>query len=353
MAPRVHDSTVGLEPVETLADLPIAWAELAPAQGNIFATREWLQTWWRHNGDGRKLLAGAVRAEGCVVAILTLYRWSAGPFRVVRFLGHPGAGLLGPICAPEDVASAAAVCGSSSRPRGTTSSSPRTSTAGRTGGASSTHPSGAIAQPPSSTLTSRPGRTTSRRGARTSGRTSAGSSASSPGRTASATRLGTSDRLTADLDLFFDLHRRRWHGETPFSRTEAFHRDFARLASERGWLRLWFLELGGTAAAAWYGFRFGGVEFLLQTGRDPARDAFSVGRLLVAHTIREALADGLDRYDLGPGDALYKDRFATRQLGRDTFIVARGPSARTGRALLLGAHRIPPVKRRLRRALSA
>jgi hypothetical protein len=59
-----------------------------------------------------------------------------------------------------------------------------------------------------------------------------------------------------------------------------------------GWLQLWFLELDGTPRAAWYGFRFGQVESYHQSGRDPASARSSIGFVLLAHAIREALMRG-------------------------------------------------------------
>src|SRR5205823_5632991 len=113
-------------------------------------------------------------------------------------------------------------------------------------------------------------------------------------------------RLDRDLDLLFALHRRRWRGgESEFTRREAFHREFATLAFERGWLRLWLLELNNAPAAAWYGLRFGGVDCYYQAGRDPAWDRAAVGFVLLAHSIREATADGIREYRFGRGDEKY------------------------------------------------
>ena len=70
------------------------------------------------------------------------------------------------------------------------------------------------------------------------------------------------DRLDDDLGTLFALHRARWGGRgTQFSESgEAFHRDFAHCAFNRGWLRLWLLEVDGAAVSAWYGFRYGGAR---------------------------------------------------------------------------------------------
>jgi CelD/BcsL family acetyltransferase involved in cellulose biosynthesis len=121
----------------------------------------------------------------------------------------------------------------------------------------------------------------------------------------------------------------RWAGgESHFTRLQAFHEDFAAVAYDRGWLRLWFLELNGTAVAAWYGLRFHGVDCYYQAGRDPAWDQFAVGFVLLAHSVREAIADGMREYRLGRGDEQYKSRFTEDESAVETFVVARGIKGR-------------------------
>jgi CelD/BcsL family acetyltransferase involved in cellulose biosynthesis len=131
-------------------------------------------------------------------------------------------------------------------------------------------------------------------------------------------------RLDDDLDLLFALHLVRWGAASPFLRWEAFHRDFARLALRRGWLRLWFLELDGRPVAAWHGFRFSGVESYYQAGRDPEMADESVGFVLLAHSIREAANDGMQEYRFLRGGEPYKYRFADSDPGLATVSFARG-----------------------------
>jgi CelD/BcsL family acetyltransferase involved in cellulose biosynthesis len=140
------------------------------------------------------------------------------------------------------------------------------------------------------------------------------------------------NRLPEDLDALFALHAARWGGRSSaFADREQFHRDFAARALERGWLRLWFLELDGRAVAAWYGFRFSGAQFAYQAGRDPSLDSLSVGTVLLIHTIRDALDEGALEYRFLRGGEAYKGRFATEDFGVETFGVAGG---RIGRAML-------------------
>ncbi|MGH3002485.1 MAG: GNAT family N-acetyltransferase, partial [Gaiellaceae bacterium] len=136
-----------------------------------------------------------------------------------------------------------------------------------------------------------------------------------------------------DLDTLFALHRARWGGRSGFG-PEAFHREIARLALARRWLRLWVVELDGRPAAAWYGFRLGNVESYYQAGRDPAHDRDSLGFVLLAHTIREALDDGVEEYRFLRGAERYKSRFTGEDPGLESVLI---PASARGRVAVSAA----------------
>src|SRR5207302_693016 len=148
-------------------------------------------------------------------------------------------------------------------------------------------------------------------------------------------------------DVLFALHRASRPSGSSFARpaVEAFHRDFAPLALERGWLRLWFLEVDGTQAGGWYGFRFEGAECYYQLGRDPAFDRLSIGFVLLSHTIRSALEDGQREYRFLRGGESYKYRFADSDPGLETIGLARGAR---GAAALSAASAARAVRRAVR-----
>lgn len=122
-------------------------------------------------------------------------------------------------------------------------------------------------------------------------------------------------RVADDMAIFFAFHDRRWENRGGSSvaseRARAFHLDFAESALRSGALRLWFLEVDGDPVAAWYGWSFGRRYSYYLAGFDPAWSRHSVGLLLLAHTIKAAIAEGAHEYDLLRGDEDYKDRFAT------------------------------------------
>jgi CelD/BcsL family acetyltransferase involved in cellulose biosynthesis len=128
-----------------------------------------------------------------------------------------------------------------------------------------------------------------------------------------------------------------------------FHRDFASVAFRQGWLRLWTLELDGEPAAVWYGFRFGGTESYYQAGRDPTWNRLSVGFVLLCHTIREALEDGVSEYRFLRGGEAFKYRFANTDPGLQIVAVGRGMPGRVAVAVAgaLGHSRLRWLPRRI------
>jgi len=327
------------------------WETMAERSENVFGTWEWASTWWRHFGGSAQLLPVECRTpEGGEVALLPLYLRRVGGVRIVRLVGHGPADELGLLCAPEDQAEAGAALRAAledvhadvflgSTVRGD-ADWPRLLRA-TVLGAEATPALGLEGRTWDDFLAARSSnfRQQVRRRERALH--------------AHGLRYRLCDdraRLDRDLDLLFALHRRRWSGgESEFTRREAFHREFATLAFERGWLRLWFLELNGAAAAAWYGLRFGAVDWYYQAGRDPARDRSAVGFVLLAHSLREAMADGMREYRFGRGGEEYKSRFTGDGSTVETVVLGRGLKGR----LAVAAARQRLARPLLRRVLRA
>jgi CelD/BcsL family acetyltransferase involved in cellulose biosynthesis len=327
---------------ELLPDLSSAredWDRLALSGDNVFATWEWASAWWRHHGEGRPLcLVGCRNQEGELVGILPVYLASRRPLRVVRLLGHGAGDELGPICAPRNRAAvvAAARTGLDLLEPGwdvfVAESLPGDAAwrAFEGGRQLSRIPNpvleiGGISW--DDYMASRSGkfRQQVRRNERRLSRDHS-----------LAYRM-TDDpaQLEADLDTLVELHGARWGKESSgvFAGADArLHREFAAAALERGWLRLWFLELEGSPVAARLGYRFGGADVGYQSGRDPAWDRFGVGFLLQVHTIREAMTDGIGEYRFLRGGEGYKDRFANADRGLETIVVPRGLRGRAALA---------------------
>jgi CelD/BcsL family acetyltransferase involved in cellulose biosynthesis len=331
----VRDAELTRFQIETLSELePLRqdWAELAERGRNVFSTWDWASIWWRHFGEGRRLLLTACRdPEGSVVAILPAYLSSTRPVRTVRFVGHGPADQLGPLH-DGDVPRAAALLRQALRRRlwpwdvFVADRLPADEHWGSLlGGRPLERESSPVMRAGSTWddyLASRSSnfREQVRRRERKLAREHDLSY-----------RLANSDSLDADFETLVRLHEARW-GEGRSGafagRLEDFHREFARRALERGWLRLWSMEADGQAVASWYGFRFGGVESYYQSGRDPAWDRYSVGFVLLTHTMREAFDDGVAEYRLLRGGEYYKNRFATHDDGVETVARSRGVRGR-------------------------
>jgi CelD/BcsL family acetyltransferase involved in cellulose biosynthesis len=313
--------------IDGFEDIDAEWAPLAEASANVFGTPEWLTTWWRHFGDDQELRLYTVRDEGRLVAVLPLVLWRRRSPRVLRFAGHGPSDVMGPICAPADRPVAAAaldrVLGNGDwdvllaerlaspdllpdtlRERELKrEASPRLVI------------SGASWDDYLAARTSN-----FRQQARRRERKLAKEHHIS-------FRLAEDpNRLDADLEDLFWLHNQRWEGYSGalLERRAAFHREFAHTAFERGWLRLWLLELDGRTVAAWYGLRYAGRDLYYQAGRDPDYDRQAVGFVLMVHSVREAFHDGMDEYDFLRGGHAYKGRFTDDDTVVETWAAGRG-----------------------------
>jgi CelD/BcsL family acetyltransferase involved in cellulose biosynthesis len=174
-------------------------------------------------------------------------------------------------------------------------------------------------------------------------------------------RTRDAPELTGDLETFFQLHDARWDtrggSSSASARTRKFHADFTAAALERGWLRLWVMEVDDAPVAAWYGWRLGERYSYYLAGFEPRWSDASVGLLLLAHTVREAIEESASEYDLLLGEEAYKQRFATASRSVETVVLARSFHPMRvlagGEAALWRAHRrLPPGMRERSRSVA-
>jgi CelD/BcsL family acetyltransferase involved in cellulose biosynthesis len=133
----------------------------------------------------------------------------------------------------------------------------------------------------------------------------------------------TEEQRRESLALLLTLHNMRWRdrgGSNAFHAPslQAFHEELSRRALERGWLRLFILRLDGQPAAALYGFRYRRTFYFYQSGFDPKYSKYSVGLVALGLTIKYAIEEGAEDYDLLQGGEPYKFQWAreTRELAR-------------------------------------
>jgi CelD/BcsL family acetyltransferase involved in cellulose biosynthesis len=328
--------------LDLTADLDAAagpWEELAERSRNIFLTPAWARAWLATIGDGRgEPIIGTLHDEaGRPRAVIPLVRESRAGLSLLRFLGHGPADELGPVAAPED--EPAAIDYLATMLDHADVAADLFLGERMAEGVDGRWERAEVLQTESSPLVrSEDGWDAYLAGQSRNFRSQVRSRERKLARNHDL-HFRLADGADEDLDRLFQLHARRWNGDdTAFGSAEQFHRAFAGTAREQGWMRLWFMEIDGEPVAAWYGFRFAGVESYYQAGRDPERDRESIGFVLLAHSIRAAFEDGLREYRLLRGDERYKDRFATDAAHRQTIAVPRtlaGRSAvRAGRLLL-------------------
>jgi CelD/BcsL family acetyltransferase involved in cellulose biosynthesis len=358
---RIVDAVAGRPPraaalrverVGRLEDLQDDWDELAARSGNLFATKEWVFTWWRHFGAGRPLRLLACREpSGRLVAIVPAFESTRRPVPTIRFIGHVLGDRLGPVCSPGDVGRTARAL-VRALDDGTLDADvligeqiPAEERWGGLIGATTIRREGSPVLDIGGASfdewlasRSRNFRDQVRRRERRLLRE----------HTLEYHLCDSAETLEEDLETLFDLHTARWgsEGEAFLPHTRPFHRDFAALALERGWLQLWVMKLDGRPVAAWQGFRYGDADWYYQAGRDPAYESSAVGFVLLAHSIREAMAAGVREYRLGRGDEEYKRRFSNRDPGLEKIVAARGIRGKLSRGAAATAAALPPAWRR-------
>ena len=306
---------------------PGAWDALALRSRNLFGTHGWADCWWRHFGANAVPHVLADDA-GDPQVILPLYR-SGRLLRQVRFVGNGPADQLGPVCAPEDLHRAAPLL-RSALDDGSLAADVVLLQDMPVGedwwaGLATTR----VGTEPSPVL-SFDGLASWEDFLATKSKNFRGQASRKPRRLEKAHqvtyRLATAATLPADLDDLFRLHAARWQGDSPMLevRQRRFTEEFATVALEHGWLRLWLLDVDDEAVAALLGFRFADDEYYYQLGRDPGWDEESVGFVLLVHVVRDALESGMTEFRFLRGDEDYKHRFANRAGDIETRAVPNG-----------------------------
>lgn len=118
----------------------------------------------------------------------------------------------------------------------------------------------------------------------------------------------TSENLETDTSDFLRLFLESREAKTKFltPRMEAFFKDIFRMASSNGWLRLFFLKIAGTRVASAMVFDTGDTFYLYNSGYDKRFSHLSVGLLLKARCVEEAITAGKKRFDFLRGKEPYK-----------------------------------------------
>ena len=127
------------------------------------------------------------------------------------------------------------------------------------------------------------------------------------------------------LEDFFVLMRmsRADKDEYMTPEREGFFRSMARRMAELDRIRLFFLEIDGAKSAASLCFDYGTSRLLYNSGYNPDLSYYSVGLLLHAMCVKDAIDQGLDYFDFLRGPEPYKAHLGGRQKSLYRMLVKR------------------------------
>ncbi len=115
----------------------------------------------------------------------------------------------------------------------------------------------------------------------------------------------------ADINDYLHLHEQRWGADSVAVNevTLAFHRELSLAAAKAGVYRMFFARHEGKRIAAHVCFDIAGRREYFFGGRRLEAEELRAGKLLVMHTVLDAIRNGFTTYDFGYGGDEYKADF--------------------------------------------
>jgi CelD/BcsL family acetyltransferase involved in cellulose biosynthesis len=128
-----------------------------------------------------------------------------------------------------------------------------------------------------------------------------------------------------DLDDFFTLMRQSKEAKHRFLTPdrERFFRKVAGVLANMNVFRLFFLEMGEKRVAAAMCFDYGGARLLYNSGYDPSYGYYSVGLLLKALCLKDAIEQGKAYFDFLRGPEPYKYDLGAKNTALYQMVVTR------------------------------
>jgi GNAT acetyltransferase-like protein len=140
-------------------------------------------------------------------------------------------------------------------------------------------------------------------------------------------KVAAADVTDADIEEYLQLHLERWGTDSVAVNpsTLTFHRELCREAADQGLLTLFFARHGGKRLVAHVCLDIGGRREYFFSGRTSGSEELRAGKLMVMHTILDAITSGFAVYDFGYGGDEYKADFTkVYRIARSAFLV-HGP----------------------------
>jgi len=148
------------------------------------------------------------------------------------------------------------------------------------------------------------------------------------------------DTLSSAMEKLGQLHRKRWK-EQDISHSFAddrynnFHEKVAAEFLNKGNLRLYVLEMDDSICAMLYCFKHCDKVFYYQSGHDPEYANYSIGTVMFAYAIREAIAENTTEFDFLRGSHEYKYNWSNAD--RNTVTLTAGNGNLAGKIHFTGA----------------
>ena len=113
------------------------------------------------------------------------------------------------------------------------------------------------------------------------------------------------------MAALYDLHAARWQrrgrpGVLADDVIRSFHDQVAPRLLASGMLRMYAMRRGDRFAGVFYGFAMHDTVYYYLSGYDPELERMSIGTLLVAHAIEQAVREGAKTFDFLRGAEEYK-----------------------------------------------
>ncbi len=138
--------------------------------------------------------------------------------------------------------------------------------------------------------------------------------------------LTNPDDVMAHFDEFLALMRMSRNDKEEFMtpEREQFFRALAGRMAELDQIRLFFMEMDGATVASSLCFDYGSSRLLYNSGYDPSLSYYSVGLLLHAMCVKDAIEKGVGYFDFLRGPEPYKAHLGGRQKSLYRMVVKRG-----------------------------
>ena len=137
--------------------------------------------------------------------------------------------------------------------------------------------------------------------------------------------LTSPEEVSVNLDVFLSLMRMSSPEKSQFMTPEREHffRALALRMAELDRIRLFFMEMDGATAASSLCFDYGSERLLYNSGYDPGLSYYSVGLLLHAMCVKDAIDRGIGYFDFLRGPEPYKAHLGGRQKSLYRMVVKR------------------------------